>query len=145
MNWNECFGRDTKPDLSQIRAHIGSPLWTQFCDYLEQTYNVQPRIEHSRCGGAPGWNVKYKRGSHALCTLYPDDGSFICLLVVGGKEAAEAELLLNVCTEYVNDLYRNAKPYNGARWLMIRISAAEVLEDVKKLIGLRIQSATKQL
>ena len=140
MNWNEQFAKDRQPDLLQISAHISSDLWEKLCAHLEQTYDVQPRIEHSQCAGAPGWNVKYKKGGRALCTLYPREGFFTCLVAVGGREALEAELMLSACTEYTRALYWRAKPYNGARWLMIDVTAEYILDDVKKLIALRIKA-----
>ncbi len=140
MKWNEQFAKDCQPDLLQISAHIGRDLWAKLCAYLEQTYDVQPRIEYSRCFCSPGWNVKYKKGGRALCTLYPREGFFTCLVTVGGREAAQAELTLGACTDYVQKLYWEVKPFNGARWLMIDVTAEDILEDVKKLIALRIKA-----
>ena len=140
MNWNEQFAQGKQPDLSQIGAFVGSPLWEALCAHLKQVYGTEPRIEYSRCSGAPGWNVKYKKGSRALCTLYPNAGFFTCLVSLGGKEAEEAELLLDGCTEYVRDLYRRTKPFNGARWLMIDVTSADILEDAERLIALRANS-----
>ena len=34
--------------------------------------------------------------------------------------------------------YSRTQTFNGARWLMIRVTSALVLEDVKKLIRLRV-------
>ena len=140
MNWNERFARDCQPDLSQISAYIGSDLWAKLCTHVEETYNVSQCIEYSRCFCSPGWNVKYKKGSRALCTLYPREGFFTCLVTVGSREAAEAELMLGACTDYVRTLYWKVKPFNGARWLMIDVTAEDIMEDVKKLIGLRVRA-----
>ena len=141
MTWNEEFTKISKPASEQIHAHIGSPLWDEFCTFLESTYSVQPCIEYSQCSGAPGWNVKYKTGGRSLCTLYPREGYFTCLVSIGSKESMEAELLLSICTEYVQELYQATKPFNGARWLMIDVKSAEILHDVKQLIGIRVKPA----
>lgn len=143
MNWNEHFSKVTPPDLYQISSYINSPLWGDLCTYLEHTYSVSPKIEHSICSGAPGWNVKYKKNSRALCTLYPASTYFTAMVSVGSKEAAEAELLLTACTNYVQDLYWNASPFNGGRWLMIEVRSPEILDDVKTLIALRVRPKSK--
>ena len=96
-----------------------------------------PRIEYSRCGMAPGWNVKYKKGGRALCTLYPAAGSFTCLVCIGQREAMAAEALLPLCSPPVRQLYHTASPLNGSRWLMIPVTDEAVLTDVKELIGIR--------
>lgn len=138
MNWNERYPPMIQPELSQISAHVGSPLWVDLCTHLEQAYGVSPQVQHSNCSGAPGWNVKYKRNSRALCTLYPSGGYFTAMVSVGRREATEAELMLCTCTDYLRDLYWSAKPWNGGRWLMIEVRTPEILEDVKRMIGLRM-------
>lgn len=138
MDWNTRYSKQAPPELPQISAYIASPLWEELCGHLEDTYGVSPRIEHSGCSGAPGWNVKYKKGSRALCTLYPAGGYFTAMVSVGRREAMEAELLLSICTDYLRELYWNAQPFNGGRWLMIEVRTPETLEDVKRLIALRM-------
>lgn len=139
MNWNEYYPKMQMPDLEQVSAFVANPLWSALCVHLESCYGVSPKVEHSICSGAPGWNVKYKKSGRALCTLYPADGFFTCLVSIGSRQAMEAELLLSACTEYVRELYWSTKPYNGGRWLMICVTSPEILEDVKELIALRVQ------
>lgn len=139
MSWNEAFARDNAPVLGQIGDYIGSLCWAKLNEHLQSTYGVQPKIEHSICSGAPGWNVKYKKGGRSLCVLYPDKGFFTCLVCIGAKEATEAELLLSACTEYTQNLYQNVQPLNGSRWLMIAVTSEEILEDVKNLISTRVR------
>lgn len=142
-SWNQEYSIDTQPDMAQLEAYIATPLWNELRAYVEKTYEVQPHVEHSTCSGAPGWNVKYKKAGRSLCTLYPDRGYFTCLVCIGGAESVEAELLLNTCTDYVRELYSNVKPFNGARWLMIGVTNADVLADVKMLIGCRAKVKKK--
>lgn len=138
MNWNLLYPKGCPPDGRAISDYIGSPLWDELCSHLESCYDVLPKIEHSICSGAPGWNVKYKKSGRALCTLYPNNGFFTCLVSVGSREVMEAELLLLVCTESVRKLYWDTKPFNSGRWLMIPVTSHEILEDIKQLIALRV-------
>ena len=83
------------PDTGfNIAGYIDHPLWDAFTAFIDKSYGAKPRIEYSRCGGAPGWNVKYKARGRALCTVYPRDGFFICMVSVGSREKDEAEALL---------------------------------------------------
>ena len=138
MNWFERYPKSQQPTLQEIAEFIASPLWSGLCSWAEQAYAIAPKVEHSTCSGAPGWNVKYKKSGRALCTLYPEAGAFTALVTVGAKEAQEAELLLPACSAYLRELYARTKSFNGARWLMISVTDAQVLEDVKKLIRLRV-------
>lgn len=139
MNWNELYPKMIQPQLPQISSYIGTPLWDKLCEHLEEVYHVSPRIEHSICSGAPGWNVKYKKSSRALCTLYPSDGYFTAMVSVGVRETLEVEQMLSLCTDYLRELYQNTPPFNGGRWLMIEVRTPEILEDVKRLIALRMK------
>ena len=138
MNWFERYPKSQQPTLEEIANFIASPLWGELCAWAEKTYQIEPKVEHSTCSGAPGWNVKYRKGGRSLCTLYPDDGQFIAMVSVGVKEASEAELLLPTCSDYIQELFARTQTFNGGRWLMIRVTDVAVLEDVKKLIRLRV-------
>ncbi len=140
MNWSQLYPQANRPELSQISDYIGSPQWGELRAHLESAYGVSPILEYSVCSGAPGWNLKYRKGGRALCTLYPAQGFFTCLVSIGSREAIEAELLLASCTEYLRSLYWGAKPFNGGRWLMIAVTSPEVLRDVQALIALRVRA-----
>jgi hypothetical protein len=112
-------------------------MWQDFCGYVEAGYGVKPLVEYSMCSGAPGWNVKYKKGGRSLCTLYPREGYFTCLVCIGAKEVLEAELMLPICTAYTRGLYEKARPVNGTRWLMVDVTGEDILEDAKRLLLVR--------
>lgn len=136
MTWSEKYTQEFQPDLNAVAEYINSPLWTELLGFMEETYGVTPKIEYSKCSGAPGWNVKFKKGGRALCTLYPEKDVFTCLICIGIREVAEAELVLS-SHEALRVLYENTKPFNGARWLMIAVTDGDVLNVVKKLITIR--------
>lgn len=137
MTRSTLWPQNRKPSPDYIAEFVDNPLWKALCSWLESGYRTVPRIEYSRCGMAPGWNVKYKKGGRALCTLYPAAGSFTCLVCIGQREAMAAEALLPLCSPPVRQLYHTASPLNGSRWLMIPVTDEAVLTDVKELIGIR--------
>ena len=125
------------PDMDTITAAVATPLWDDLLAHIEETYQAKPQIEYSGCGAAPGWNVKYKKSGKGLCTLYPHQGRFIALVVIGQKEKAETELALPTFTDYTRTLYQNTKEGMGQRWLMFNVGDAAVLQDVKSCIAIR--------
>lgn len=139
MSWSEQYTKGSQPTREEISSFIHNPCWDDLCTYIEETYQVMPLIEHSICSMASGWNVKYKKSGKALCTIYPNAGYFTCMVVIGSKEAAEAELLITACSPYVRRLYEDTDPFRGSRWMMIDVTCKEILEDVKTLIGLRVK------
>lgn len=96
-----------------------------------------PKMDYSKCSMQKGWNVKYKKGGRSIYTLYPMNGYFIVLIVIGAKEQFESEFAIESCSSYVRDIY-NKTPFScGGRWLMIEVKDMEVLEEVFKLIQIR--------
>ncbi|RDB65977.1 hypothetical protein C1876_15140 [Eggerthella sinensis] len=135
--WHELFPLDREPSMGDIVAYIDNPLWDSFTAFIDETYGAQPRIEYSRCGGAPGWNVKYKARSRALCTVYPHDGFFICMVSVGSKEKEEAEALVAVADPHVRAVYERSADSSMGRWLMIEVTSEAILRDAEALLLLR--------
>jgi len=142
--WSEQYTKAYEPALEQIAEYIGNPLWQALCGFVETSYGTLPAVEYSMCSGAPGWNIKYKKGGRALCTLYPHEGFFTCLICIGAKEVMEAELLLAVCCSYTQELFLRAKPVNDTRWMMIDVTSENVLEDVKRLLYARAKPKPKK-
>ncbi len=137
--WAQSYSSERMPSFEQIRSFVASPLWDEFNGWIQKSYHAVPSIEYSCCSGQPGWNVKYKKGSKSLCTLYPEKGRFIALVVVSPKDEPEAELLVKTLTELTQDVYRRSAPMMMGRWMMLRIESQASAEDAQKLIELRIR------
>ena len=43
----------------------------------------------------------------------------------------------------MRELYAQAPPYNGGRWLMIEVTDPAILQDVKTLIAVRMDTKKK--
>lgn len=137
MEWIKLYGPDRQPSAAEIAAYINNPLWAEINRFLEANYEVQPSYSYSRCSGQPGWNVKYQKGGRSLCTLYPMEGFFIALVVIGEKEQAETELMMPLCDDYTQKLFSKTAFSAMGRWLMIFVTNETILEDVKRLIQIR--------
>lgn len=149
MQWSELFDREHKPLDYQIEEFTGTPLWEVLTTYLQQTYSVQPELFHSSCsmknGFWKGWNVKYKKSGKSLCTLYPKQDYFIALIPVSAREMVEAELLIPLCEEYTQELYRQTKFGAHGKSLPVAVTTEDILYDVKALIALRSGSGFGQV
>lgn len=137
MDWNLLYSNVTPPTWEQITEYIGSPLWADFNERIQSAYQIKPCMEYSRCSMQAGWNIKYKKGGKSLCTLYPMQGYFIALVVVGSRELTEAEFLMQRCSDYVQTVFKNTKTGNGQKWLMLDVRDSGIMDDVFSLINLR--------
>lgn len=142
--WSELYAINNKPTMENINDFVKGELWNALCTFLEASFALRPNIEYSCCSMQKGWNVKYKKGSKTLCTLYPMNGYFIVLIVIGEKEQTESELVMPTCTRYVQQLFLETGAALGGRWLMIEVRDKAVLEDVLKLVKIRANQKIPQ-
>ena len=138
MQWSERYDGGHQPTQENFCEYIGNDLWQQMNTYLQETYNVSPKVVYSGCSWQKGWNVKYQKGGRSLCTLYPMQGYFVTLVVIGNREIDEAELLIALCGEYVKTLFYKSIFGHQGKWMMVEVEDTDVLGDVKKLIALRV-------
>ena len=79
------------PSLGEIGDYIGLPLFGTFVQYMDTEYKAICKIEYSKDVWARGWNVKFKKAGKSLCVVYPKNGYFTVLVVVGNKEKEHVE------------------------------------------------------
>jgi len=143
MQWSKLFGKEKEPSVSQIEDYVETPLWSGLDNHIQEIYNVKPKLSYSGCsmdsGMWKGWNVKYKKGGKALCTVYPKQGYLLMLVPIGLKDMTEAELVMPLCTEYTQNLFKQAKTGHTGKSLAFEVKDESVLKDVKQLIALRVK------
>ena len=139
--WAQRFPMDRPPSMEELDRYADNPLWPELRRYLKDAYGAEPRTEYSRCGLEPGWNVKFKKGSKALTTVYLRPGYVTAMISIAPKDELAAEGVLLTCTEDTRALYRNTASSKMGRWLMIDLTSSEVLEDIKALLALRMKPA----
>ena len=143
MMWALRYPMDREPSMEEIDRYVDGPLWPELRRYFKDAYGAEPQMGYSRCGLEPGWNVKFKKGSKSLATVYLRPGYVTAMVSVAPKDEPEAEGVLLTCTEYTRTLYQNTASSKMGRWLMIDLTSSEVLEDVKALLALRVKPAKK--
>ena len=140
MQWNELFDCEHEPSEAQISEFINTPLFEELDGHLREAYNIKPKLSYSNCGmdGGmwKGWNIKYQKSGKSLCTMYPRQGYIQLLVTIGVRAVSEAELLIPLCTEYIQKLWAQSD-FHGSKYLGIELRDERVLHDVKNLIEIR--------
>ena len=143
MQWHELFGREHEPSETQVKEYVNTPLFDELDVYIKQTFNVKPKLSYSGCnmdgGSWKGWNIKYQKSGKSLCTLYPRQGYLMLLVVIGARGVTEAELLMPLCTEYIQAQFKQSD-FHGSKYLGIELRDESVLQDIKKLIDIRART-----
>lgn len=126
------------PSLDEVGKYVRNPVFRQFCTELEDAYQTEAKMDFSKCSWMPGWNIKFKKAGRSLCTIYPNEGYFTVLVVVGKKEEEQIEAMLPSCSSEMQAIYHQTEEGNRQKWLMIDLEDADALyEDVKRFIQVR--------
>ncbi len=139
-NYDPVMDRGHMPTLDEIGNYIGGAAekrWIELNQYLDKNFKVKQKTSYSTCSGKPGWNFKYQKSGKALCTLYPEKGRFIVLIVV---TLALIEYLENTgyADPFIWELIEEAKPFNKTKWLMIPVEDQPGLESIIELLHLKM-------
>ena len=130
-----------QPTIKEIEAYIGNDIFNHFFAYMNEEYKVLCKIEYSKDVYFKGWNVKLRKAGKGLCVIYPKQGYFTVLVVIGAKEQDKFDDLYPILSQEMKDIYNNTKEGNSQRWLMIDIKQKDKLyDDVLKLIKIRKES-----
>lgn len=129
------------PTLEDISEYVRTPAFLRFCSGIKSTYQCSERIEYSSCSWEKGWNIKFKKAGKTLCTIYPREGWFTVMIVVGVKEKAAVETILPECTPELRNIYAQTREGNGQRWLMVDLEdQGDLYRDVLRLVQIRRNS-----
>ncbi|HJB15584.1 MAG TPA: DUF3788 domain-containing protein [Candidatus Blautia excrementipullorum] len=128
------------PSIKEIGEYINNPVFLQFCMHIKEQYGCSEKTEFSSCSWMPGWNIKFKKSGKNLCTLYPHEGFFTVLVVVGQKEKTIVEEILPECNSELREIYKQTKAGNGQKWLMLDLEDTdEMYRDTLRFIEIRRQ------
>jgi len=142
--WDGKYPEERKPTNEQVLEFVNTPLWVEFCQHIQNEYNVKPHFTFSNCnmdcGAWKGWNIKYKKSGKTICTLYPRQGYFVVSIVLPEKAIFEADLIIQSFSEYTQEVYRETKLHMDGKWVMLDVKDDDILEDAKRLVELRMKN-----
>lgn len=139
----DILNSSVKPSFGDITNYVegnARKRWKELIAFIENNFKSAPTIAYSKCSAKPGWNVKYKKCGRALCTLYPDKDIFTALVVLSSLDMEWLKGMRDNYTSYTLNLYDNCRLFNGTKWLMIDVTSDEILDDIEKLLQLKLSS-----
>lgn len=144
MTFERMLDRSKQPTSEDIVAFIGQPLgeqWILLDAYLREAYEIDPQPNYSL---TYGWSFRYRK-SRPLCEILPEKGSFTVLVVLGGKEAAEALAQAGTLGPNVRACLENTQPFHDGRWLWIRVQEGRDVKDIQRLVALKRKPVKKNI
>lgn len=131
--------RTRQPSDEDMSRWIGKPLagdWVSLRQFLVETYSIEPILNDG--GKKYGWNLQYRLGGRPLCEMYPEQGSFTVLVILGKAELETAMGRLGTLGEVVRSAVADSPRYHDGCWMYIRVkdlpTSRQVVQDIEQLI-----------
>jgi hypothetical protein len=136
MSYERMLDKAHRPTEKEILGTIGeTAIWLNLRQYIEEHYAVTP--EPKFYANKYGWTIRSRRSSKTLCSLFPEQGAFSALIVLGKKEAKQALSMLDEFGPTVRAVLENTKQSHDGRWLWIRVLSNNDADDVKRLLNVK--------
>jgi hypothetical protein len=127
--------KTTQPTDEDMINWIGQPVaeaWTALRRFLVETYGIDPIFNSG--GKRYGWNLQHRKGGRPLCEMYPEQGSFTALVVLGKTELEQALERMEAFGPTVRQALAETPRYHDGCWMYIRVSdPLTCLQDVKDI------------
>ena len=121
----------------KIGIHTTFSIWKEIEKYLYEIYpTAQSKWHYS--SAKLGWSYRVSDSKRVLIYLLPRD-QFFKVAFVFGQKAADLIMKSSVSDAIKNEL-KAAKEYAEGRGIRIDISNELLLEDIKKLISIKIKA-----
>lgn len=125
------------PTEKEILLGIGKAAshWRKLQAHIAEACAITPELVFY--GRQHGWTVRYRKSGKALCSLFPEKGSFTILIVLGETEAAAARAQKGRLSANVRRMLDEAPPLRDGRWLWIRLQSPADMESIKALLCIK--------
>jgi hypothetical protein len=136
------LNKDNKPTETEILEYIGdsSPLWVELRSFIEKNYDFLP--ETIFYGKKYGWTIRYRKGGRTLSSLFPEQGAFTVLIVLGKKEVDKLFAQIETLHDRAKSIFENAKQLRDGRWLWIRVLGLFDIDSIKSIIKIKRKPKT---
>jgi hypothetical protein len=128
--------RAHQPTTGELLATINSkcPLWQRLTRFITDNYRIKEDLAFY--GKNYGWAVRFRKGSKALISLYPDEDSFTAQIIIGSIQA-EKTFSLNLSNNVKRTL-ENAHEFPEGRWLFIKIETEQDVSNIQQLLTIKL-------
>ena len=131
-----------QPDDAAIRQAIGPnlPLWDALIGFIREAYPAQEDFTFLY-GKNYGWARRFRMKGQLLTSLYPAQGRCVAQVNLS-PDAIETAQGMGLGDNAQQAIAR-AHPYPEGRWLFIAVESEQDVQDVQRLLALRVE--TKRL
>jgi len=127
------------PTPEQVESWIDKGpygFWRRVTDLITRNYPGLFEPEWLFGGKKHGWSLRYKK-SKSFCTMIPEKGRFLLLIVFGAKERLGVELIRQELSAGTREAYDGATTYHDGKWLLLSVDDESIVADVEHLLAVK--------
>ncbi|HPO14571.1 MAG TPA: DUF3788 domain-containing protein [Candidatus Hydrogenedentes bacterium] len=127
------------PSREQVEMWLGRKafkFWMRISGMIDQNYPGVFAPEWLFGGKKHGWSLRYKK-SKSFCTLIPEKGRCLLLIVFGADERAKVESIRSELSDKTCQVYDDATTYHDGKWLLLCVDAEKIVADVERLLNVK--------
>ena len=134
--YERMLNKQEVPTFDDMLNYCGESreLWIALEKYLEDELNASNLIRFPY-GKNYGWSKKYYVKSKHICDVFAENGAFTAFFRL--KNVA-MENIDNNLSDYTKEIWKNKYPCGDGGWIRYRVLKAEHLEDLKKLLCIKM-------
>jgi len=140
--YERLLDKNLEPIFDDLLHYAGDTanLWLELEKFLDEVFNTAKTIRFPY-GKDYGWGVKYSKKSKHICDVFTEKGAFSVFFRVN---TSAVESVIDELGDYAKSVWEEAYPCKDGRWIDFRVTDAEQLEDIKKIICARMGVAKKE-
>jgi len=117
MDYERMLDKAHQPNGEDILEMIGHTVaWLDLRQYIETHYGDWTP-ERKFFAKRYGWMIRYRKSGKTLCSLFPENGAFSILVVLGTKEAEKALGMADELGPNVRAVLEDTEQLHDGRWL----------------------------
>lgn len=127
------------PTPKQLESWLGKKayeFWQRVAGVIASNHPGVFTPEWLYGGKQHGWSLRYKK-SKSFCTMIPEKGRCLLLIVFGVKERDGVEVIRKQLSARVQTAYDEAMTYHDGKWLLLDIADRTVFADAERLLAVK--------
>ena len=134
MQYQRLLNKEKRPSEEEIIKTIGekSSLWLEIHEFVGKNFDFSPELVFFT--KKYGWTIRYRRSGKTLVYFFPEDNAFSVLLMLGGKESEQVDLIKDKLKASIKSVFENTEQLHDGRWLWIRVLTKSDVASVKLLL-----------
>ncbi len=130
--YERMLDKNCMPTAEELAAYCDTcaDLFCELNDWLTATFETIQKVVFPY-GNSYGWGISHKKKSKLICNVFAESNSFTVMLRLSEKECGS---LYENLSPYGKSLIDNKYPCNGGGWIHYRVTGAEQLDEIQKIL-----------